>query len=76
MNRFEYGKVVNGNIEYPPAEFHENGMSIVGFTEEFILQHGYKKIVQSDPPAEDGTAYDATYTDNGDSIVQTWTPQT
>ena len=75
MNRFEYGKVVNGNIEYPPAEFHEDGMSIVGFTEDFLLQHGYKKIVYSDCP-EDGTAYDATYTDNGDSIVQTWTPQT
>ena len=41
MNRFEYGKVVNGNIEYPPAEFRENGMSIVGFTKDFILRHGY-----------------------------------
>ena len=43
MNRFNYGKLVNGQLEYPPAEFHENGMSIVGFTEDFILQHGYKK---------------------------------
>ena len=74
MNRFSYGKLVDGNLEYPPAEFHENGMAIVGFTEEFILQHGYKKIVQTEPPDETNP-YEPVYTDNGDSIVQTWTPQ-
>ena len=71
MNRFEYGKVVNGNIEYPPAEFHENGMSIVGFTEDFILQHGYKNIVQSDPP-NDEKEYIQVYTETKDAITVTW----
>ena len=71
MSRFEYGKVVNGNIEYPPAEFHENGMSIVGFTEDFILQHGYKNIVQSDPP-DNGMEYTPVYAETKDAITLTW----
>ena len=71
MNRFEYGKVVNGNIEYPPAEFKENGMIIVGFTEDFILQHGYKNIVQSDPPDEE-KEYIPVYTETKDAITLTW----
>ena len=75
MNRFSYGKLVDGQLEYPPDEFYENDMVIVGFTADFLLAHGYKPVVYSDCP-EDGTVYDATYTDNGDSIVQTWTPQT
>lgn len=71
MNRFEYGKVVNGNIEYPPAEFKENGMIIVGFTEDFILQHGYKKIVQSDPPDEE-KEYSPVYTEDENTITVSW----
>ena len=71
MNRFEYGKVVNGNIEYPPAEFHENGMSIVGFTEDFILQHGYKNIVQSDPP-DDEKEYTPIYSETENEIKVSW----
>ena len=71
MNRFEYGKVVNGNIEYPPAEFHENGMSIVGFTEEFILPHGYKKIITSDIPDET-KSYQPVYTETDTNIIQSW----
>ena len=71
MNRFEYGKVVNGNIEYPPAEFHENGMSIVGFTEDFILQHGYKKIIQSEPP-DDEKEYTPIYSETENEIKVSW----
>ena len=37
INRNDYGKLIDGQLEYPPAEFHENGMSIVGFTEDFIF---------------------------------------
>ena len=71
MNRFEYGKVVNGNIEYPPAEFHENGFIIVGFTEEFILSHGYKKIITSDIPDET-KQYKSVYTETDTNIIQSW----
>lgn len=70
MNRFNYGKLIDGQLQYPPLEFHENGMIIVGFTEDFILQHGYKKIVQTEPPAEDG--YTPTYTLTDNKIVQGW----
>ena len=71
MNRFNYGKLVDGKLEYPPAEFHENGMSIVGFTEDFILQHGYKKIVQLDIPDET-KQYNPVYTETETNIIQSW----
>ena len=71
MNRFSYGKLIDGQLQYPPAEFHENGMSIVGFTEDFILQHGYKKIVQSDP-SDNGMEYIPVYAETKDAITLTW----
>ena len=74
-NKKDYGKLANGQIEYPLEIFVENGNSTIWYDEAFLLAQGYKPVVYSDCP-EDVTAYDATYTDNGDSIVQTWTPQT
>ena len=71
MNRFNYAKLVDGTLSYPPAEFKENGMIIVGFTEYFILQHGYKKIVQLDAP-DDEKEYTPIYTET-DVITITWT---
>ena len=71
MNRFNYGKLIDGQLQYPPAEFHENGMSIVGFTEDFILQHGYKKIVQTEPP-DNGMEYTPVYAETKDAITLTW----
>ena len=71
MNRLYYGKLVDGNIEYPPAEFKENGMIIVGFTEDFILSHGYKKIITSDIPDET-KQYKPVYTETDTNIIQSW----
>ena len=71
INKKDYGKLVNGQIEYPPLEFHENGTNIVGFTEDFILQHGYKKIVQSDPP-DDEKEYTPIYSETENEIKVSW----
>ena len=71
INRNDYGKLIDGQLEYPPAEFHENGMSIVGFTEEFILSHGYKKIITSDVPDET-KLYKPAYTETDTNIIQSW----
>ena len=71
MNRLDYGKLVDGNFEYPPLEFHENGMIIVGFTEDFILSHGYKKIITSDIPDET-KQYKSVYTETDTNIIQSW----
>ena len=71
MNRFNYAKLVDGTLSYPPAEFKENGMIIVGFTEDFILQHGYKNIVQSDPP-DDEKEYTPIYSETENEIKVSW----
>ena len=71
MNRFSYGKIIDGELQYPPSEFEENGFIIVGFTEDFILQHGYKKIVQTEPP-DDGKECIPVYTETKDAITVTW----
>ena len=71
FSRFDYGKLVNGQIEYPPLEFHENDIIIVGFTEDFILQHGYKKIITSDIPDET-KSYQPVYTETDTNIIQSW----
>lgn len=71
MNRFNYAKLVDGMLSYPPVEFHENDIIIVGFTEDFILQHGYKKIITSDIPDET-KSYQPVYTETDTNIIQSW----
>ena len=71
MNRFSYGKIIDGELQYPPSEFEENGFIIVGFTEEFILSHGYKKIITSDIPDET-KQYKSVYTETDTNIIQSW----
>ena len=71
MNRLYYGKLANGQIEYPPLIFVENGDSTIWYDEAFLLAHGYKKIVASNPPDETNP-YEPVYTDNGTNIVQSW----
>ena len=71
MNRFSYGKIIDGELQYPPSEFEENGFIIVGFTEDFILSHGYKKIITSDIPDET-KQYKSVYTETDTNIIQSW----
>ena len=72
MNRFEYGKLVNGELQYPPKEIEVNGMKVVGFTEDFLLSQGYKKIVMPNPPEEDGLDHSQTYVETENTIVIEW----
>lgn len=70
MDRFEYGKLVDGELQYPPKEIEVSGMKVVGFTEDFLISQGYKKIVVSNPP-DDGQDHIQTYTET-DVITVTW----
>lgn len=70
-NKKDYGKLANGQIEYPPLIFVENGNSTIWYDEEFLLNHGYKKIVQTEPP-DNGMEYTPVYAETKDAITLTW----
>lgn len=64
LNRFDYGKIVNDQLIYPPIEYIENGTSITGYDEEFLLERGWKKVIYCEQPG---------FTENETNIVEYWT---
>lgn len=68
------GKLIDGKLTYPPHRIVLNGMQIFNPTEEQLLSDGYKPIVETDMPddAPEGQHYEAKYTDDGDTITQSW----
>lgn len=68
------GKIINGQLTYPPNRIVLNGMQIFNPTETQLISAGYKLIVETDMPddAPDGQHYEAQYTDAGDTITQSW----
>ena len=70
------GKIINGNLTYPPHRIVLDGMQIFNPTDEQLMQDGYKTITETaftEDPAPDGQHYEKTYTDAGDTITQGWT---
>lgn len=69
------GKIIDGNLTYPPHKIVLLGMQIFNPTEEQLIQDGYKPITitaMPEDPAPDGQHYEAQYTDSGDTITQSW----
>lgn len=69
------GKIIDGKLTYPPHRIVLDGMQIFNPTEEQLISAGYKTITETDVPEEpapEGYHYEATYTDAGDAIMQTW----
>ena len=69
------GKIIDGNLTYPPHRIVLNGMQIFNPTDEQLIQSGFKTIVETDIPEEpspEGQHYEAQYADYGDSITQSW----
>lgn len=68
------GKIINGQLTYPPNRIVLNGMQIFNPTEEQLISAGYKPIVEIDMPddAPDGQHYEAQYTDGETQITQSW----
>lgn len=69
------GKIINGNLTYPPHKIILDGMQIFNPTEEQLTQAGYKPITEvamPEEPAPEGQHYEAQYTDSGDTITQSW----
>lgn len=69
------GKIIDGNLTYPPHKIVLLGMQIFNPTEEQLIQDGYKPIIETampEDPAPEGQHYEAQYTDSGDTITQSW----
>ena len=69
------GKIIDGNLTYPPHRIVLNGTQIFNPTEEQLMQDGYKIITETpmpEDPSPEGQHYEAQYTDTGDSITQSW----
>lgn len=69
------GKIIDGNLPYPPHKIVLLGMQIFNPTEEQLIQDGYKPIIETvmpEDPAPDGQHYEAQYVDSGDTITQSW----
>lgn len=69
------GKIIDGNLTYPPHKIVLLGMQIFNPTEEQLIQDGYKPITITaipEDPAPEGHHYEEQYTDTGDTITQSW----
>ena len=69
------GKLIDGNLTYPPNRVILNGMQIFNPTQEQLMQVGWKTITETpmpEEPAPDGQHYEAQYADAGDTIMQSW----
>lgn len=68
------GKIINGQLTYPPHRIILNGMQIFNPTETQLISAGYKPIVETDMPddAPGGQHYEAKYTDEETEIAQSW----
>lgn len=68
------GKIINGQLTYPPNRIVLSGMQIFNPTETQLVSAGYKPIVEIDMPddAPEGQHYEARYTDGETQITQSW----
>lgn len=69
------GKITDGILIYPPNRIVLDGMQIFNPTDDQLIQVGYKPITETpmpEDPAPEGQHYEAKYTDDGDTIMQSW----
>lgn len=70
-----YGKIENEKLIYAPYRIVSGGMQIFNPTADQLIQAGYKPITETpmpEEPAPEGQHYEASYTDSGDTITQSW----
>lgn len=69
-----FGKIINGNLTYPPHMIVLDGMQIFNPAEDQLISAGYKEIQEVPMPedAPEGQHYEARYEDAGEHITQIW----
>ncbi|MBO7535759.1 MAG: hypothetical protein J6T34_01270 [Bacilli bacterium] len=62
-----YAKLIDNYLNYPPRVFYEGDQQIVGFTDSFLKERGYKPVVYQAYP-DDENEYEEVYTEKEDVI--------
>ena len=68
-----YAKLENGKIKYAPRSIIFNGMRIANPSSAQYAALGWRPLETTDMPSEDGKTAIATYTEQDEKIVQSWT---
>ena len=70
----KYGKLDNGNLISDPHIITLTGSIIINPTIEHLKEAGYKEIQLTEKPNDDviGKHYEASWSDNGEFIIQSW----
>lgn len=66
-----YARIIdNKHIEYCPQELLIEAQRVIGFTEKFLNEHGYYKLILTEHDIESDTV--ATYEKKDNYIIQKW----
>ena len=68
-----YAKIENGQLKYAPRSIVLNGMRIANPSSAQYAALGWLPVETTDMPLEDGKTAIATYTEQDEKIVQSWT---
>ena len=60
------------HVENAPRVLHDETRTIINPTEAILLEHGYKPLVETDCPCEQGYWYAIEYVEDDDQITKTW----
>lgn len=64
--------ISSGAIEYASRVIFDDDKSYSNPTEETLLSHGYKPLIETECPNKEGFTYTYKYEDNGKNINQVW----
>lgn len=69
-----YGKLIDGELQFAPRKLNGDGVVVYNPPAEMYLAAGYKPVEFTDAPeAPEGYAYESSWEETAESIVQTWT---
>ena len=69
-------KLINKSLMFIPRTYTVEGVTISNYDlldEEIHLSHGWKPLIETEPPPdEEGYDWGAEYTEDNDSVIQSW----
>lgn len=65
-------KLNNGNLEYPPKIVTVGQTNYIPPTAAWLTENGYKEVITTEAPAQDGYIAVPHWEDGENGITQTW----
>lgn len=60
------------HVENAPRVLHDETRTIINPTPAILLEHGYKPVVETECPGEQGYWYSIEYVEEEEQITKTW----